>query len=77
MDQEPITDKGWRRDVWRDHLTLEILKIEVTPEKDLNSHISSVDCDCIPQLLDSKDGLMLIHNSFDGREVLEQNERGN
>jgi hypothetical protein len=75
MPRDEIT-KNWRRDVWKDHLTLEVTKIEVTPEEDLKNHVSSPDCDCIPELRDQDGVLMLIHNSFDGREVLEANERG-
>lgn len=69
--------KGWRRDVWKDHLTLEVTQVEVTPEQDLRAHISSEDCECIPELTNDREGVpMLIHNSFDGREVLEANEHG-
>lgn len=71
------TTKSWRRDEWRDHLTLELVKIEVTPEEDLGSHISSPDCECIPELKNTDEGiLMLIHNSYDGRELSEVVERG-
>jgi hypothetical protein len=76
MDQETITGKGWRRDIWKDHLTLEVTQIEVTPEDDLNYHVSSPDCNCIPELTNSNGIPMLIHNSFDGRETNETNERG-
>lgn len=76
MDPETAISKGWRRDVWKDHLTLEAVRIEVTPEGDLRYHTSSPDCECIPELRDQEGVPMLIHNSFDGREVLEANERG-
>lgn len=76
MDPDQIT-KEWRRDVWKDHLTLVVTKIEITPEMDLKSHVSSVDCECIPELT-KQDGVpVLIHNSFDGREIVEGYERGN
>jgi hypothetical protein len=70
------TTKTWRRDVWKDHLTLEVLKIEVTPENDLTPHISSLDCLCIPEMKDQDGVQMLVHNAFDGREVNENHERG-
>lgn len=75
MVQEGIT-KNWRRDVWRDHLTLEVTQIEITPENDLQRHISSLDCDCLPVMKNQENAPMLVHNSFDGREVLEGYERG-
>lgn len=71
------TTKSWRRDEWRDHLTLELVRVEVTPEGDLQIHISSPDCDCIPELKDQDGVLILVHNSFDGRELQERDERGN
>lgn len=75
MDQDQIT-KGWRRDVWKDHLTDEVIQIEITPERDLQIHISSLECECLPVIGDFRGSPMLIHNSFDGREVLEGYERG-
>lgn len=76
MDRDQTT-KGWRQDIWKDHLTLEVVRIEVTPEEDLLSHISSLKCDCIPELTDREGIPMLVHNSFDGREIEEAHERGN
>jgi len=71
------TTKGWRRDIWKDHLTLDIVRMEITPENDLKTHVSDIDCGCIPKV-DSEDGVpRLIHNSFDDRELIEDYERGN
>jgi hypothetical protein len=64
---------AWLRHEYTDKLTQELLGVEVIPEDDLREHNSTEQCECIPDLKDHYGTLMLIHNSFDGRE---ENERG-
>jgi len=76
MDQEKTTmSNGWRREEWRDNRTNELVAIEVIPENDLQPHISSSDCQCIPIICYPGYIRMTVHNSFDGRE--NDAERGN
>lgn len=71
--------KHWRRDEYTDRLTGLMTALEVVPENDIRTHISSENCPCIPALSQEKGAMILVHNSFDGRESLESNnkERGN
>ena len=46
--------------------------IHVIPLNDNLEHIFSVDCKCGPTLIESDNGLILTHHSFDGRELFEQ-----
>lgn len=71
---------GWRLDKYTDKLTGELVAAEIVPEGDLQPHVSSPDCLCIPVESVLENGaLKLVHNAFDGRECLEPNrrERGN
>lgn len=72
-------DKGW---FLLDHYDLldnaRAILVEVTPENDIAEHITSEDCECIPRMDVNIEGIpVMIHNSFDGREVDESHERGN
>jgi len=75
MDHEGII-KGWRRDEYSDSLTRELLYVEITPENDIRSHVTSEDCECIPRLFSILEVPTLVHNSFDNRELFESYERG-
>ena len=44
--------------------------IHIIPINDLEEHIESSTCKCNPTYC-NKDGEIIIHNSFDGRELLE------
>ena len=46
----------------------------VLPIKDDSDHTVDSTCECHPRV-DLEDGLVIIHNSFDGREVLEEANR--
>ena len=79
MDQEEITKgKGWFLIDHYDLLdTSLVLLVEVSPENDIKDHITSEDCECIPTLERTIEGLpLLIHNAFDGREDCTTYERG-
>lgn len=45
----------------------------ILPENDLKEHIEESTCECGPsvEILENGD-MMIIHNSYDGREILEQ-----
>lgn len=47
--------------------------IHIIPLNDLKDHIDSSTCECNPksEILDNGD-IMIIHNSYDKREVIEQ-----
>lgn len=67
---------SWYRHEYFDSLTEDLLSVEIVPMGDSRAHNSSEECDCIPLLTERDRILTLIHNSFDGRESLEKNERG-
>lgn len=52
--------------------------IHITPNKDLKAHIESVDCPCHPRVemvynaVIEEWSSVVIHNSYDGREVIEK-----
>lgn len=49
--------------------------VDITPRGEEARHILDTKCECGPRLSrDWKGRLMIIHNSWDGREVLEQAE---
>ena len=50
----------------------------VTPINDLKPHIEAVDCPCNPKIeIQDNDGLVVVHKSYDGRELKEQNVTAN
>lgn len=75
MDQEK-TDKGW---LLIEHCVGHIKElVEVSPENDIREHVPTGDCECIPTTGFNESGIpLIIHNAFDGRDAVEQNERGN
>ncbi len=75
-----MENKGqWRRDEWRDELSGEVIAVEVVPINDLQLHISSEHCPCIPDYQKNQFPPRLIHASFDGRESgeVDLRNRGN
>lgn len=63
--------KHWQRDEYRDRLSGQIVAIEITPLNDVKPHISSSDCQCLPECGYQGNAQMLCHSAFDGRELLE------
>ncbi len=45
--------------------------IHVTPINDLKPHEESTTCECCPRVEFENGEMIVIHNSFDGRELLE------
>jgi hypothetical protein len=46
--------------------------IHVMPRDDLREHEESEFCACKPKVKYTGEGRVIVHNSYDGREVLEQ-----
>jgi len=46
--------------------------VHVLPINDLHPHVESALCDCNPKIKEG--GRLIIHNSYDGREVFEEAE---
>ena len=47
-------------------------KIHIIPNGDKKTHEESEFCHCHPRIEHEKNGIIVIHNSFDGREYLEK-----
>ena len=47
-------------------------RIHVIPVDDLKPHIESSDCQCDPIEKVEAEGIIYVHNAFDGRELVEQ-----
>lgn len=45
--------------------------LHVLPVNDLEEHIDSSICKCEPKVLNENGNLIIVHNSYDGREGLE------
>ena len=59
---------GWWRNTYAD-------KVDIAPRGEEDRHIADPGCECCPRLSRDTDGrLMIIHNSFDGREGFEPYE---
>lgn len=45
----------------------------VIPENDSRPHIEKSTCECVPEMREMKEtgDMLIIHNSFDGREISE------
>lgn len=43
----------------------------ITPLNDLEEHTETLDCKCDPHIEIFKDGALVIHNAYDGRELRE------
>lgn len=52
--------------------------IHVIPLDDLKEHVESEDCECHPTVKYVPGGMLIAHNSFDGREFFEkwEDEKG-
>lgn len=51
--------------------------IHVLPTDDLKSHVEvGTRCHCQPRIEHHKNGTIVIHNAYDGREFFEQVEAG-
>ncbi len=53
------------------------MSIHVIPTNDIYSHTESADCDCEPRVEkgDYGDEDVIIHNSYDRREIIEEANR--
>ena len=49
--------------------------INVTPTNDLKEHIDDTTCWCNPEVILENNEMIVIHNSMDGREYLEEAEK--
>lgn len=52
-------------------------KIHITPINDLKEHQEDINCNCNPRTEYINDNILIIHNSYDGRETLEKAQRQN
>lgn len=43
----------------------------VTPVNDIQEHAESVMCECCPKVEMEGEHLIVVHNAFDGRELIE------
>ena len=48
--------------------------IHITPINDLEKHEESTTCKCEPSVIEENGELIVVHNSFDGREGFEWTE---
>jgi len=46
--------------------------VHVTPIRDLREHTETRECWCVPVLHDEGEGYVVVHNSADGRELIER-----
>lgn len=44
----------------------------VTPVDDIQEHTESITCECSPTVKTENGRLIVVHNAFDGRELIEQ-----
>lgn len=42
----------------------------ILPKRDTRQHIESGDCACVPATMEGSGGVVIIHNSFNGRDYL-------
>lgn len=52
----------------------EAMIVNVTPCNDLRYHKEDSTCPCKPKIEFVDDNILIVHNSFDGREAVEQAE---
>jgi hypothetical protein len=45
--------------------------INILPVNDLKAHVEDESCHCLPRIEEAKAGHLVIHNSYDGREMFE------
>ena len=48
------------------------MSIHIIPRNDIKDHDESSTCDCKPELIMENGEMILVHNSFDGRELTEK-----
>lgn len=48
------------------------MALHITPINDLKEHEESSTCECCPKLIIENGEMIFVHNSFDGREILEE-----
>ncbi len=53
-----------------------IESIHVTPLNDLKKHSEDFGCECKPKMVPENGVWIVVHNSFDGREVMEKDFAG-
>ncbi len=46
--------------------------IHIIPNNDTNQHTEDTTCDCMPNVLFENGEMIVVHNSFDGRENIEE-----
>lgn len=46
----------------------------IVPENDLYPHFTERTCPCCPEIQEHDDRQLVIHNSYDGREIIEKIE---
>lgn len=46
----------------------------VTPNGDLHPHTDTAECPCVPRIEYMDNGALVVHNSWDERELLEYTE---
>ena len=46
----------------------------ILPINDLKEHIEDSTCECLPNVVFENGEMIVIHNSFDGREIIEEKE---
>jgi hypothetical protein len=49
--------------------------VHVLPVNDLREHVEGTLCWCRPRVEEEDGGTVVIHNSMDGRELIERGER--
>lgn len=49
--------------------------INIIPINDIKEHIEYPCCDCDPKIIEENGEEIIIHNSYDRREVIEESER--
>ncbi len=46
--------------------------IEITPINDEKEHTSGTTCDCCPRLIMESGEMIVVHNAYDNREIVEK-----
>lgn len=48
------------------------MSLHILPINDLKEHEESSTCECCPKLIIENGEMIFVHNSFDGREIIEE-----
>ncbi len=48
------------------------MRYNILPNNDLKPHVESTMCECNPEIIEESGALIIVHNSFDGREAVEE-----